>query len=895
MKPSLILGRVSLTLVGFLLLNASLAGVVEGQAAFNFSPGGFSATNVCANSAAVQGCQILTNGSPNQPSVISGGILRLTTSGADQHASAWFSTPEPLNTGFTTAFQFTITSGGGPGDGIALVIQGDPAGTGAIGYIGNGQNMSYGNNDDPNAVGPGNSIRNSLAVELDTFQNAGGAGVGYGDPDGNHIAVQSCAATTNPTAPGPVLSGNSADHNYICPNGKPAQLGRASLSGVSLADGHTHTLTVNYQPPVSCTTTSCNNFSVYLDSTLVLQLALDITQQLSLPNNSAYLGFTSATGAAVEDGDIVSWSYSQLPLAPITITQPVQANAATTFNFSPILTASVDYSKSGISPTMFNGVFMQSTVQVILDQDYQNLVANTPFQGTTCLRQDIGTNPSTGQPTYACVVTTDLCTTPTNSTPLGTNCPGANAALIGTANIFNVDPSQKPITAPGYIMGSDTALSCGSDPNPTACKNLINIFDNITGDPTVTGKTKNFNSLFIPIEGVVQPVTAVTTNPPLHQGWARGPVTVMFNATESPANNTIAKIDYSATGDDLPAPVSGTFTGSTGSILVPAAAAVQGSTVLTYAATDSSGTPERVVTSSAGQLSTALPTFTINFDLTPPALTCKVPAAGWQAPDVGVPCVASDSLSGLADPSQASFNLATMVSPGTETKSAMTSAVTVFDVAGNSTSAGPFGPFWVDKKPPVISAITISPAAPVFGQAVTASYSCSDGGSGVALCGSSTFAGVASTGTLISNLDGSVGTHTFTVNATDLVGNTTATPVTYTVSPGPQLSISPASIAFGNVKIFGINAKTISVKNTGTLPVSFSSIKLTQTESDGGPGREFVMLNLCGSKLAAQKSCTIVIGFVADEIVSATGTVTFVDNAAGSPQQVQISGNVVKR
>jgi hypothetical protein len=317
--------------------------------------------------------------------------------------------------------------------------------------------------------------------------------------------------------------------------------------------------------------------------------------------------------------------------------------------------------------------------------------------------------------------------------------------------------------------------------------------------------------------------------------------------------------------------------------------------VVTYAATDSSGTPERVVTNTAGQLSTALPTFTINFDLTPPVVACNPPAPAWQAPDVGVPCSASDSPSGLANPSQASFNLATSVSSGSETKTAMTPAVTVFDVAGNSTIAGPFGPFWVDKKPPVISAITISPAVPVFGQAVTASYSCSDGGSGVALCGSSSFAGIANTGTLLSAIDGSLGTHTFTVNATDLVGNTTSSPVTYTVSAGPQLNISPTTIAFGTVKKFSINAKVITVKNTGTLLVTFSSIKLTQTESDGGPGREFVMVNLCGSKLAAGKSCAIVIGFLADEIVSAAGTVTFVDNAASSPQQVQISGNVVKR
>ena len=55
---------------------------------------------------------------------------------------------------------------------MALVIQNDPAATGAIGYTGNGQNMSYGDNDISTASGPGNAITNSLAIELDTFQNA---------------------------------------------------------------------------------------------------------------------------------------------------------------------------------------------------------------------------------------------------------------------------------------------------------------------------------------------------------------------------------------------------------------------------------------------------------------------------------------------------------------------------------------------------------------------------------------------------------------------------------------------------------------------------------------------------------------------------------------------------
>jgi hypothetical protein len=890
MKTSLIFGRKSWTFGGALLLSAMITSVAGAQAAFNFSPGGFGA-NVCANSAPTAGCQIYTNGSPNLPTIVGNGVLRLNTATADQHASAWYNTPLPLNTGFTTAFQFNIS--GSPGDGLALVIQGDPAGTGAIGYTANGHNISYGNENVSGASGPGNAILNSLAVELDTYNNAE-----YHDPDGNHVAVQSCGPMPQTAAPSP--SPNSADHTYICPDGLPALLGIQSLpAGSLLADGKTHTITVNYLPPGNCLEL-CNNFQVYLDSALLLQTTVDLSKKLILDaNGAAYIGFTSATGAAVENNDIVSWSFSQLPLAPITITQPVQTTT-TTFNFTPTLTATVDYSASGVSTS---GVFMQSTVQSISDSDFTALVNNTPFQGSTCIRQDIGADPVTGKPTYACVTTTVLCTNSTSGTPAGANCTNGDApGTIGTTNTFNSDPSQKPFTAPGYIMGKDTALSCGFAGN-NGCKGLFSIFTGISGDPTVTGKTKNFNSVIVPIEGGPQPLTLATPAPLLNNSWTNQPVVLTLAGSDIvPSNNkgafyplpTVATITYNVTGANIPAAgAAGVITGPTGAITIPAAS--EGVTTVTYYSTDTSQTNEVVTTNSAGLISTALPTLTIKTDLTAPAVSCAAPAAVWSASDVSVPCSASDALSGLANPAQANFSLATAVPAGTETSGATTSTTTVYDVAGNHTNAGPFGPFLVDKKAPVISAITISPAAPVFGQAVTASYSCADGGSGVALCGSTNFAGVASTGTVTSSVDGSIGTHTFTVTATDAVGNTTSTPVTYTVAAGPQLSITPASIAFGTVKINTINAKLITVKNTGTAQVLFTSIKLTQTESDGGPGREFVMLNGCGSKLAVGKSCYVVIGFLADEVVSATGTVTFVDNVVGGPQTVAVSGNVVKK
>ena len=771
---------------------------------FSFPVAGFSSTNVCANSATPPpSCQVLTNGSPQQPTVTSAGVLRVTPARVNQHGSAWFNLPQPLSTGFTTAFQFQISNTNScffcqfPADGMALVIQNDPAGTGSLGYTGNGGNLGYGNNDVSTASGPGNAILNSLAVELDTHQNSD-----YGDPDGNHIAVQSCGPNNAST-----LTPNSADHNYLCPDGNLARLALQSLpAGVSLTDGNIHTITVNYLPPGTCTS-GCNNLSVYLDSALILQASLDITKQLNLTGNgSAYVGFTAATGSLVENNDIVSWSFSSLPLAPITINQPLQT-VTTNFNYTSTLSAVSDYSQSGLPPAVFQGVFMQGTVQTITDQQFSDLVNNTPFQGSSCQHQDSGSG------NYGCVITTDLCTNAVSNIPSGANCPNTGTnALINVSNTYNLDPSQKPVVAPGYVMGKDTALSCGPNGDNT-CKGLVNIFSSISGDAaTSRGHTNNYNSTLVPIFGVVQPSTAATTTPALNGGWTNGPVTVNLNSSETvPANNhnppatlpTITGISYSISGPNLPGAASGTITGPSGSVVIPGV--VEGTTVLTFSASDSSGTPETIITNSGNTVSSASPSLTIKTDLTPPAVSCTPPAPLWQAADVSVPCMASDNAggSGLAGPS--SFSVQTNVPAGTETNSAGIPALTVQDIAGNSSAPqGPFGPFYVDKKPPAIIGLAIVPPSPVFGQSVAANYSCSDGGSGVALCGPSgspvITPAVGNTGPLSSPADGSVGTHTFTVYSQDAVNNqSTAMQVSYSVGRAtPTLTwTAPAAITYG--------------------------------------------------------------------------------------------------
>jgi hypothetical protein len=74
------------------------------------------------------------------------------------------------------------------------------------------------------------------------------------------------------------------------------------------------------------------------------------------------------------------------------------------------------------------------------------------------------------------------------------------------------------------------------------------------------------------------------------------------------------------------------------------------------------------------------------FDDIPPVASCAAPDGLWHPSDAVIACTASDGLSGLANPSDASFSLTTSVPAGTETGNAFTNSHVVFDKAGNSTT-----------------------------------------------------------------------------------------------------------------------------------------------------------------------------------------------------------------
>jgi hypothetical protein len=306
--------------------------------------------------------------------------------------------------------------------------------------------------------------------------------------------------------------------------------------------------------------------------------------------------------------------------------------------------------------------------------------------------------------------------------------------------------------------GSGVATCAGSQPNGTALDTATPGGHTFTVDATdaAGNRTQRVASYTV----IVPPAVTGSASP--SGGWQRTPVTVSLSASADKAL-AVQSITYSTTGTQVtPATI---VAGSTAQVVVSA----DGATTLSFWATDTAG------------FASGVQSITVQVDRTAPAVSCATPSAAWSSSDVTIACTVSDALSGLANPAQAQVSLTTAVPAGTETATAATGSVTVCDVAGNCATAGPITGLKVDRLGPSIT-ITAPTGTYTTGQAVTAAYACTDGGSGVATC-----SGLPSSGSAI---DTSVaGTKSFTVDATDAAGNHTQRVASYTVvasTPAPS-------------------------------------------------------------------------------------------------------------
>lgn len=131
-------------------------------------------------------------------------------------------------------------------------------------------------------------------------------------------------------------------------------------------------------------------------------------------------------------------------------------------------------------------------------------------------------------------------------------------------------------------------------------------------------------------------------------------------------------------------------------------------------------------------------------------------------------------------------------------------------------------------------------------------------------------------------------TGTLTINTSNS-SNPSATVAlsgTAVAAPVPAVSVSPGQLDLGGVTVGQTSsAKVISIQNTGNAPLNISSIAATPTS--------FAQTNDCGATLAAGASCTVNTSFTAATAGAATGTLTIVSNAAGSPTKISLTAQGV--
>ena len=108
----------------------------------------------------------------------------------------------------------------------------------------------------------------------------------------------------------------------------------------------------------------------------------------------------------------------------------------------------------------------------------------------------------------------------------------------------------------------------------------------------------------------------------------------------------------------------------------------------------------------------------------------------------------------------------------------------------------------------------------------------------------------------------------------------------YATAVAPVASLSPTSLTFASTLVGTSDpTQTVTLKNTGTDPLTISGITITGTNATS-----FTETNSCGASLAGAASCTITVKFTPTAAGALSAAVSVADNASGSPQTVALSG-----
>jgi autotransporter-associated beta strand protein len=204
----------------------------------------------------------------------SANVLQLTDNAANEARSAFFNAPIPINQNFTASFTYT-PSGAIAADGVTFTLQNDPRGPTALG--GGGGSLGYA------------GITNSVAVELNLFNG-------------------------NPPTPGTAQASGGILNGLYLPT-----------DPVVLTSGHPIAVTLAYDAPTQTITETLND--AIANTSFSTQYGIGVPDNVL--GNTAFIGFTGATGGSTSTQQISNFTFTQ-PVGSAVYSNAVNLSAGTT-------------------------------------------------------------------------------------------------------------------------------------------------------------------------------------------------------------------------------------------------------------------------------------------------------------------------------------------------------------------------------------------------------------------------------------------------------------------------------------------------------------------------------------------------------------------------------------
>jgi len=508
-----------------------------------------------------------------------------------------------------------------------------------------------------------------------------------------------------------------------------------------------------------------------------VSIALD-DEGIEFSNSTLFLTTNCAIGGVSGPAQITGNTIGSTPTPP-------QQTQSFSFNGQTDQLVGFVYDLSGAVGTLISNSG-QSTPQVadvpLNPATFQsNFGANTSFATSKCLVHSGELGGPVGQAATlpACKLYTLECTTGTGNSATGAQCPVSSVANEVVKDIFDGPNFTLPDlhatngktfhTGLGLLMASEgwgaetgnapgvwnwnggTGGPCAFDPaanlNLPCPQNLLTSF---TGPGTFggTGATTHPNSTFISIAQVPEPLTTPTITGLRRGNWVHNrTITVNLDATPPYLQGTAVANAASF----VPSPIQNVSYGITPANAVPAPA----------------------------DLPIAADTTLLNSE-------CPIPTAAnpgpFSQPDF-VPAVQSVTV-----PTDGAYVLHYYAQDCAGTRELKFQQVSQSWTTNFYTQA-----INVDTVAPRIVGLTLSPGGPAVptytqGQSVTASFSCTDGGSGVDWCQNYYYSpALASTPVLTAPVDtAKLGSHTFTMLSIDYAGNISSLSAPYKVIAAPQ-------------------------------------------------------------------------------------------------------------